>query len=128
MTKRLIQATALALACGLAACGGDPMKDADAALAARDLPKAESQLQALVQAKPDLRPAHMQYFVLLRYLALQGNAAQQDAYQNKSITEFDWLVKSYGLAADYRDMEASLKANPQAAADLAAARKPLYGE
>jgi hypothetical protein len=128
MNKRLIQSTALALALGLAACGGDPMKDANAALAVRDLPKAESLLQALVLAKPDLRPAHMQYFVLLRYLALQGNAAQQDAYQNKSITEFDWLVKSYGLTADYRDMEASLKANPQAASDLAAARKPLYGE
>ena len=128
MAKHGTLGLALALALGIAACGGDPMKDANAALAARDLPKAESLLQALVQAKPDLRVAHMDYFVLLRYLALQGNAAQQDAYQNKSITEFDWLVKSYGLAADYRDMEGSLKANPQAAADLAAARKPLYGE
>jgi hypothetical protein len=126
MTKRSILAMALAL--GLAACGSDPMNDANAALAAKDLPKAESELQALVQAKPDLRAAHMQYFVLLRYLALQGNASQQDAYQNKSITEFDWLVKSYGLTADYRDMEGSLKANPQASMDLTIARRPLYGQ
>jgi hypothetical protein len=119
---------ALALALGLAACGGDPMKDASQALADHDLGAAEGQLQALVKAKPDLRAAHMEYFVLLRYLALQGNASQQDAYQNKAITEFDWLVKSYGLTADYKDMEGSLKANPQASLDLTIARRPLYGQ
>ena len=104
------------------------MKDASQALANHDLGSAETQLQALVKAKPDLRAAHMQYFVLLRYLALQGNASEQDAYQNKAIAEFDWLVKSYGLNADYRDMEGSLKANPQAAMDMTIARRPLYGQ
>jgi len=128
MAKHGTLGLALALALGIAACGGDPMKDANQSLANHDLASAESQLQVLVQAKPDLRPAHMQYFVLLRYLALQGNAAQQDAYQNKAISEFDWLVKSYGLTADYRDMEGSLKANPQAGMDLTVARRPLYGQ
>jgi hypothetical protein len=70
----------------------------------------------------------MQHFVVVEYLVDQGDASRQKAFQDKALAEYDWLVKSYGLAADYKDMEASLKANAQAAADLAAARKPLYGE
>jgi hypothetical protein len=128
MAKHGAAILALGLALGLAACGGDPMKDASQSLANHDLAKAEVQLAGLVQAQPDLRAAHMQYFVLLRYLALQGAAAQQDAYQNKSIGEYDWLVKSYGLTPDYRDMEGSLKANPQAGQDLTVARRPIYGQ
>jgi hypothetical protein len=118
----------LALVASLAACGGDPMKASTAALAAKDAVKADALLDALVKEKPELQQAHVQRFVVAQYLAAQGDVARQKAYLDKALTEYDWLVKSYGMVADYKDMESSLKTNAHAAADLAAARKPLYGD
>ena len=118
----------LFLCAGLAACGGDPMKASNAALAAKDPVKAEALLDQLLKAEPNLHLARVQHFAVCRYLALQGEAFKQDLFQNKAIADYDALVKDYGLSPDYKDMEASLRANAQAGADLAAARKPLYGE
>jgi hypothetical protein len=122
--------TLLGLAAGLllAACGGDPMKASLDALAAKDPGKAEALLADLVQKQPALRGAHLQLFVVAQYLASQGDPSRQKLMQDLTVAQYDWLVASYGLAADYRDMDASLKANAQAAVDLAVARKPLYGD
>jgi hypothetical protein len=119
---------ALALLAGMAACGGDPMKASNAALAAKDAVKADALLEAVLKDNPELRLAHLQHYVVAQYLAAQGDPSRQKAFLDKALNEYDWLVKSYGLTADYKDMETSLKTNAQAAADLAAARKPLYGD
>lgn len=122
-------ALGVGLALGLAACGGgDPMQAANAALAAKDAAKAELLLQGVLKQEPSLREAHIRLFVVAQYLAAQGDPSRQQAFQTEALDQYDWLVKSYGLRADYGDMQGSLKADPQAAADLAAARQPLYGD
>lgn len=118
----------VALALGLAACGGDPLKEANAALAAKDVAKGEALLQGVMAKQPELLEARMEHFVVCRYLAAQGEAAKQEAFQATAIADYDLLVKGYGISADYRDMEGSLKADPRSMAAFGAARRLLYGE
>lgn len=128
--KKMAWGLGLACSLSLAACGGggDPLQAANAALAAKDPAKAELLLQGVISKMPELRVAHMRLFVVAQYLAVQGDPARQQAFQTEALDQYDWLVKSYGLHTDYGDMQGSLKADPQAAADLAAARQPLYGD
>ena len=111
----------------LGACGGDPLKPAVEAIKASDWAKAEATLDAVVLDKPDLKAAHALRLVLFRHLMVNGPQDKHDAYVGKAVIEYDALVKALGLKPDYADMEASLRGNPEGAALLAAARKPLYG-
>jgi hypothetical protein len=82
MLRRLLLLVPFCLAA--LACGGDPMKGANAALAAGDLPKAEAALDALVADKPQLMSARITRFVLYRHEALLG-PPKQAAYLQKGI-------------------------------------------
>ena len=117
----------LALGAFLAACGGDPLKPAIEAIKANDWAKAEATLDAVLADKPDLKAAHALRLVLFRHLMVNGPQDKHEAYVGKAVIEYDALVKALGLKPDYADMEASLRSNPEGAALLAAARKPLYG-
>lgn len=118
---------AAGLGLSLAACGGKPLQAAEDAMEARDLAKAELALAAVLKERPDLRLGHMESFVLFRYQQIQGEAAQQDVYRHRALAEYDWLVHSYQLAANYQDMEGSIRLKEDAAADFAEAHKHLYG-
>jgi len=118
---------ALVLVLALAACGGNPLKDAEDALNARNLPAAEQALNAVLKEKPGLRLAHMECFVLYRYQQIHGDADRQDEYRRRALVEYGWLVQSYQLPENYQDMESSLRMKVDAAADYAAAHKHLYG-
>lgn len=127
MLRRLLLLVPFCLAA--LACGGDPMKGANAALAAGDLPKAEAALDALIAEKPQLMSARITRFVLYRHEALLGPPAKQAAYLQKGIEEFDAIAAHFQLALDYKDMEGCIKKGPpEAAALFAAAHKSIYGE
>lgn len=126
MLRRLLLVLPLSLA--LSACGGDPMKSATAALAKGDLPGAERALDAVVAEHADLASARCSRFVLYRHEALLGPASKQAAYLQKSIEEYDWLAQHFKLTLDYKDMEGSLKSQPEPAALFNAAHKSIYGE
>lgn len=118
----------LAFALGLAACGGDPVKPVFEALKSGDLAKCEALSDALVEAKPDLKPLRALRFVLFHHLSIHGPSDKQQAYLHKSIAEYDALVQSLGLKPDYEHMEESLRSIPEGAKLLKTARGPLYGD
>ena len=117
----------LTLALTAAACGGNPLRDAEAAMATKNIPAAEDALNAVLKAHPDFKAGHMERFVLYRYQAVQGDTAVQDAYRKKSLDEYTWLVQAYQLTEDYGNMESSMNSKPAAAADFAASHQALYG-
>jgi predicted negative regulator of RcsB-dependent stress response len=108
------------------ACAKDPMAQAKAAFAAKDLAGAESALAALLAEQPDLEAAHLARLVLYSHWMVDGQAARQAEYQAQVIKEYDWAAARWGLAKDYGNIEASLRSNPQAAAAYEAAHKLLY--
>jgi hypothetical protein len=126
--KKNKQWLAPVLLLALAACGGDPVQPAMDALAARDFASAEKLSGELAKKKPKLNSVHVLRFVLYRHLAVQGDPSKQSYYVQDAIVEYDLVAKALGITANYADMEGSLRSNPESAALLAAARKPLYGE
>jgi len=121
-------AACLALAALAAGCGRSALQAAEAAMAAKDLPRAEAALDALVKDKPGLKAAHMDRFVLYRFASMQGDPASQTACRHQAEDEYAWLVQAYQLTENFGDMEASLTARPDAAADYASAHQALYAQ
>jgi hypothetical protein len=126
--KKMILAALLGLGLGLTACGGDPMKPAMDALKAGDFAKAESTMDALAKDKPDLKALHATRFELYSYEAVHADPSLQQGYVTKSIAEYDFLAQALNLKPDYQNMEASVRTNPEGAALVSAARKPIFGE
>ena len=110
------------------ACSREPLTDIGSAFQSGDLARAESLLEEATAKKPQWVEGRAARFVLFRHLAVQGDASRQALYQQRSIEEYDWLIKKFGISAEYADMENSLARSPAAAAVLEAARKPLYGQ
>jgi hypothetical protein len=118
----------LSLGLALGACGKAPSMAAIEAMKAGDLVKAETLLDQAVAKKPGQKDLLALRFVLFRHLSVHGSPEAQQAYLTKSIGEYDSLASALGVKADYADMEASLRSNPEGAALISAARKPIYGE
>ena len=64
--------------------------------------------------------------MLNQYLVSQGEPARHDAYLASAIDEYSWIAKQEGLAADYKDMEASLKSTDKTRAAYEAAYAAVY--
>jgi hypothetical protein len=118
----------LALGLTLVACGKAYDRAALEAMKAGDLAKAETLLDQAAAKDPGQKNVLAMRFVLFRHLSVHGSADKQQAYLAKAIVEYDALAAALGVKPDYADMEASLRGNPQGAALINAARKPIYGE
>ena len=123
--RKSIAAVVLAAFC-LAACAKDPGIQAAALLKAGDRVAALQLLEKARADSPAQAPTRMSLFVLYQYFAAQGEPTRHDAYLQAAIDEYAWIAKAYGIAADYRDMEGSLKSNDKARAAYAAAYAAVY--
>jgi hypothetical protein len=116
-----------ALVAAAAGCGRGALADAEGSMARKDYSGAESALDARLAGHPDDRPARMDRYLLENLLAAQGAPGEQAAHRSKALDDYAVLVKAWGLNENYGDMEASLKASPEAAKDYARAHSVLYG-
>ncbi len=123
---RTIWAVVSALTLALAACGKDPRIAVDQALAAGDIPAAQALLDKALQDKPERADLHALAYALARHLSLNGPEAGKGDALNRSIAEYEWLAGHFGLAKDYTNSDASLRAHGPALALLEAAGKSLY--
>ena len=128
MGRFKIMAWVLSMGLVVAACSKDPTRSAVEAMKSGDLAKAESILDGMAEKNPGRKDVRTLRFVLYRHLSVHGSPDKQQAYLNKAIGEYDMLASALGLKPEYGDMEASLRTNPEEAALVSAARKPIYGE
>ena len=124
MRKSIAAAVALLLLGS--ACAKDPGIQAAALLKSGDRVAALQLLEKARADSPSQASTHMALFVLYQYFAAQGEPTRHDAYLQAAIDEYAWIAKQYGIAADYRDMEGSLKSNDKARDAYAAAYAAVY--
>lgn len=110
----------------LGACSKDPRLAIEAALAAGDRSQASSLLDAALAAQPEQADLHALAYVLAKERALNGPEADKDASLQRGFAEYEWLAGHFGLAKDYTNSDASLRAHAPAQALLEAAGKSLY--
>lgn len=119
-------ALTLALLVVLASCAKDPKLAIDQAMAAGDRAQAQSLLEAALLKAPQRPEFHALHYAMTRDLALNGPEAGRSQALDQSIAEYEWLANHFGLAKDYSNSDASLRADPKAKALLDAAGKSLY--
>jgi len=117
----------IGLLLALAACGGGPSQAGIEKLRQGDRLGALAELEAARAKHPDERLLHYQLFVLYRYLQDQGDPAKAEQFQKAAFDEYLWITRAEGMAADFKDMEGTLKAGPKSQADFQAAYANVYG-
>ena len=123
---RALWAFGLAFTLALAACGKDPRAAVDQAFAAGDIPGAQALLDKALEDAPERADLHALAYTLARHLSLNGPEAGKGDALNRSIAEYEWLAGHFGLAKDYTNSDASLRAHGPALALLEEAGKSVY--